>query len=894
MRTKRMLSVLLCIVLCLGCLLMLAACGGDTECAHESVGADGKCTECGEQISAPEPPTGDGEVALVKNGAANFKIVVGSSANKIIQDIDSLITKINGLLTTGTERVADNKSTEGEIEIIIGSVNSRGDDFKVDEHYLGHKGYEVKLVGNKIVVYAGDVTQYKKALDWLEEDVFGIKKSTDSITNLIVDAAKVNKQVLTEYDIDSVKIAGNDLDDYVIAINKNVDGLNEVASTAQDAFYRNFGAWCDIVSISKVDDYDKVIHVNLTQNTRTGNGFSAYVTEGGNLMIDCEFENKLVEVTEKTLIDGIASVRKNTNIPVGEYLTYDVRNIYYADFGAKGDGFTDDFAAIKACHDYANLYGHVANSDGASKVYYIGKGNGNKSIIVQTDTNWHGCKFIFDDSEIAPNDPERNTSIFWIKSSSEAVSYGSTNTPVTSLELFAPNIGWAPGYKAQIFFENSGVKHYIRFGLNENSGSSQHEVILVDENGNVDPTTPIQWEYKKITTMRVYRIDDEEIVISGADDGDMALIETIFNGAPSQYTYYKRNLLVERSNVTIKNVKHIISGQIPQKDSNGNITGQGAPYDGFTKVENCNNVTIDGFLFQCPDTYYVVENGSVTNNNMGSYEMNAKYAINLTYRNCKQSNFFEPDGSVVFKGLMGTNHCRNLEFDNMMVTSFDAHEGVYNVKLKDSTCEHLNFIGKGTVTIENVTVYVDGTLHSAFNLRPDYGSTWDGDFVIDGLTLKYYEYFKGASYNIALFNVGWENHFFGYTTYMPRNIIVNNLKTVSYDFELDEQGNRLETELKVNDRPVYIFSKSVSTGGDYTTSVLNATNTECPHTAPDASKKRCEGCGATWNLNPYMPTEVITITNEDPANPVKITWMTSPSFKNTVVTVDGKKITVGV
>ena len=64
------------------------------------------------------------------------------------------------------------------------------------------------------------------------------------------------------------------------------------------------------------------------------------------------------------------------------------------DFGAVGDGVTVDFFAIKACHEVANEYGHTVHADGPDKVYYIGNYlnayDNPSSIIIQTDTNWHG------------------------------------------------------------------------------------------------------------------------------------------------------------------------------------------------------------------------------------------------------------------------------------------------------------------------------------------------------------------------------------------------------------------------------------------------------------------------------------------------------------------------
>ena len=72
--------------------------------------------------------------------------------------------------------------------------------------------------------------------------------------------------------------------------------------------------------------------------------------------------------------------------------------VYYSDFGAKGDGKRNDFYSIKAAHSFANDCG--AKVLGAKDaIYYIGKTAG-ESIIVKTDTDFCGARFIIDDRAI--------------------------------------------------------------------------------------------------------------------------------------------------------------------------------------------------------------------------------------------------------------------------------------------------------------------------------------------------------------------------------------------------------------------------------------------------------------------------------------------------------------
>ena len=80
--------------------------------------------------------------------------------------------------------------------------------------------------------------------------------------------------------------------------------------------------------------------------------------------------------------------------------------VTYLDFGAKGDGVTDDFEAIWRAHNYANENGlPVVTDDG--RTYYIHEtriDGGVKSVIIKTDVTWGSSKFIIDDTDIISAD----------------------------------------------------------------------------------------------------------------------------------------------------------------------------------------------------------------------------------------------------------------------------------------------------------------------------------------------------------------------------------------------------------------------------------------------------------------------------------------------------------
>ena len=69
--------------------------------------------------------------------------------------------------------------------------------------------------------------------------------------------------------------------------------------------------------------------------------------------------------------------------------------VSYTMFGAKLDGKTDDYNAIKKCHEYANI-NNLAVVQQAGTIFI--SGNHKNSIKVRTNTDLHGCTMIIDDS----------------------------------------------------------------------------------------------------------------------------------------------------------------------------------------------------------------------------------------------------------------------------------------------------------------------------------------------------------------------------------------------------------------------------------------------------------------------------------------------------------------
>ncbi len=444
------------------------------------------------------------------------------------------------------------------------------------------------------------------------------------------------------------------------------------------------------------------------------------------------------------------------------YVNKDEGIVSVKSFGAVGDGVTDDFVALKKAFDFANKMGYdVVFPEGT---YYIGN-SATSEIQVKTNVDFTKATFTLDDASVGVSSSARNKNIFRVDSDSTRT-YDSATSPIKSLNRGATNIGWAPGYKALLVVMDNTRTHFIREGENSDGGNPIKEVILVDEDGNVDPSTPVIYDYNTITSLTVYSAEDETLTIKGGT------FNTKANTAPAQYTYYNRGIGIQRSNVIVDGITHTISGE----------GDAGAPYDGFIAVRGGHNITIQNCTLQAHKAYDVATNSA---NTMGTYDISIGSSNAVTIKNVIQSNFFASDGTLTINGdeekgtrywgIMGTNETKNITVDGSTLSRVDAHRGVYNVNIiNGSRIAHITLIGEGTFNLTDSEVYI-GDRATAIMLRQDYGATWQGTFNIENTVIKY------TNANITGVELVGGNHVeghdFGYGLYLPETINVTNITT---------------------------------------------------------------------------------------------------------------------
>ncbi len=417
-----------------------------------------------------------------------------------------------------------------------------------------------------------------------------------------------------------------------------------------------------------------------------------------------------------------------------KYLTYE-------QFGAKGDGVTDDFPAIIATHAAANEKGLPVKAAGG-KTYYIGNTPG--TAVIRTDVDFGTARFIIDDSRVSLED--REDYIFRVESALEPFPIDG----IESLKRDQTGIGQSLPGRCLVEVVNDHHKVYIRLGANQNGGVSQKEYFIADADGNIDPASALIWDYDEITGMTARPIDEKLLTINGGT------FTTIANQAPSKYTYYGRGITVERSNVRIEGLSHYIEGELDH----------GAPYDGFLDLHKAADIVVSGCLFTAHKTYRTIGSAGVPVS-MGTYDISAHGCVGVKWENCSQTTDIN---DTRYWGIFVSNFCKNLALDHCVFSRFDAHQGVRNVTLTGCEFGHtgVNVVGYGTLLLDGCIVH----RKSLVALREDYGSSWEGELIVRNCKLIVPEGAKNVSI-LRGSNAG--KHDFGYTCYLPERIEIENL-----------------------------------------------------------------------------------------------------------------------
>lgn len=426
--------------------------------------------------------------------------------------------------------------------------------------------------------------------------------------------------------------------------------------------------------------------------------------------------------------------------------------VNYEAFGAVGDGVADDLPAICEAHAYANEHGLPVKTK-PDATYHLGRQA--LTVTITTDTDWSTTRFTIDDTDV----DDHKKSLFEVPSLLDPV-----DLKIDTLTRDQKQLDARPEHDLYVLVEKEDKRIYVRRGLNQNNGVPQHDCFILRRDGSID--SPIDWEYDEITKIDARPIEDNTLVIRGG-------IFTTFANRMKQeegYNYWSRNIVISRSNTEINGLTHYVVGE----------TSIGHPYSGFISVRQCANVTLRD-CFATGHKIYSTIGAAGKPVNMGSYDYNANNVVNFHMIGCRMNHITDRTRW----GVIGSNFCKNILLEDCTLSRMDTHMGVsgtYEIRRCTLGWMGLNAIGRGTLTIEDSTLY-GGTLVS---FRRDYGSTWEGNVVI-----KNSKWIPACGDTTVpqMINVTNDGmHDFGYPCFMPEEVTIDGLHVDDSNHPEDYEG----------------------------------------------------------------------------------------------------------
>ncbi len=439
-------------------------------------------------------------------------------------------------------------------------------------------------------------------------------------------------------------------------------------------------------------------------------------------------------------------------------MTVDDNIITYEAFGAVGDGVHDDLPAICAAHAHANAHGlRVRTKPDAT--YHLGSRA--LTAVIATDTDWNTSRFTIDDTQVE----DHKAPLFEVRSLLEPEEL--------HIDRLTRDQAWVdarPQRDCHVLVENDRQRRYIRRGLNQNTGTPQHDCFVLHRDGSVEGA--IDWDYDVVTRVEARPLDETPLLLRGG-------VFTTFANRMKQevgYNYWARNIEITRSNTEVDGLTHYVVGE----------TAVGHPYRGFLSADRCANITLRN-CFATGHKIYSTIGAAGQPVNMGSYDIHANNVVNLQLINCSMNHICDRTRW----GVIATNFCKNILLEDCTLSRMDTHMGVSGTyTIRRCTLGHmgLNAIGRGLLTVEDATLYG----RTLVSFRGDYGSTWEGDLVIRNCRWIPACGERAWPHMIGVSNDG--THDFGYPCSMPREITVDGLFVDDSNCPEDYEGLFLFTD----------------------------------------------------------------------------------------------------
>ncbi len=809
MRNKLLKLILLILVVTLAVSFGLVSCNGnpdngDNNGGTNNPGGNGGDNPSGGENLYPEDNEPIDGLVLIKKNVAQFKVVTTDKAGSAgMRAANELVARLRELGIEVADPIRDRDTASvSDCEIIIGpAVQNRPDNCVVKVIEFGPEGSCLRVVGSRVIIAGGTTNITGKLVEEFTETYLGITDETTSRRNVGI-PTDINRMVFTDYDVDSITVGGTDMREYILTCDfinpiiypRMIEGLQEAVSLCS-------GITLDIYDTNKPQSIPAKKSINISLVADAGNdGFRVVLGDDGNMVIECSVESLFRDTYAEWQDSIFENPGKTIEIPANYTYSKHIRTLTYCTYGgAAGDGTTNDFKAILLTHEAANLTGQTVVAD-PGKTFYISytwdkdiSASLAQSIPIKTNCEFEGAKFIIDDtiSGIHSND-RRSTPIFFVSSDNRTVYYDRDETTThrdiaelenlyndgkaISLKANAASIPWLEGAlpdgsKYFVTLKNNH-KDYIRYGGNADDGYDRFDILIVDgTDGSIDPTTPVVFPFKDIQYVSYRCIDDKPITIDGG------VFETKANKTSDStpaYESYQRNFRITRSNVTIQNLDHKVTGEP--------TSGGSFPYYGFISFYYAHNCTLKDSKLSPHKTW---SDGNTSN---GTYDLIIEYSNAIT---CEGITQYADIKNSYYWGIMASNGSKNMVFDRCVINRIDAHRGLWNLDIKNSTIGlYINIVGGGQLNIINTKRRTMSSYNGGFiTLRHDYGSTFNGNIYIKDCYFDAFQESEWSGYSTKslssrhssayIIHAMYKSHNFGYTCYMPQNIEIDGFRVGS-------------------------------------------------------------------------------------------------------------------
>jgi hypothetical protein len=422
-------------------------------------------------------------------------------------------------------------------------------------------------------------------------------------------------------------------------------------------------------------------------------------------------------------------------------------SVNYDQFGADRTATTDSFMAMYNCHQFANTHKLTVRQN-SGRFYPAAQVNEPKSISVKTNWDMAGATI-----ELKQGSTYLGSDYIYLF---EVESYTTPYT-LTQAELDHMNASWPTDFaKGHIRLRNPLFESYKGAGVKLIGSAdilrSGGQELVKGEFGQLGKhgmlLSPLTKDYTDgVVSCTLYPQDETRLIINSP--------HWFLNGVEDVRAFIIRG----RHNVTVKDA--VVSEIDPQPAATLNRTFFAAvnSYD----IE-WNNIQGEAW--------------TQTNPPEGMYLFGGNFGYNWRYINCTSTHGW---------GAVGLNYINRITFSQCHLNRYDVHWAGYNINIDNCVIPGRGIIasGGGQLNITNcryvMTVYgnIPGNepRYVVFETRIDYGSEWDGDILVDGLSVEISDDIGSQSrdFSVVTFPYTVTPFDHGRTTILGRNITVRNV-----------------------------------------------------------------------------------------------------------------------